>query len=418
MDTPGLQLLAVNLTKRCNLGCAHCYLDASTQKNGVPGEMTTEEVCAVLDEVAQLDYGTMIVLTGGEPLMRPDLEDIISHGAGLNLPMVVGTNGMMLTDQRTQSLKEAGVLGLGISVDSLDPDLHDRFRGMSGAWAKTMAGIDACKRHGLTFQIHFSITKDNSHELSGMISFALASGAKVLNIFFLVCTGRGESVSDISPERYEEVLNELIDAQKCHPDLIIRPRCAPHFKRIAYQRDPESPLNRISGQEGDGCIAGTHYCRITPKGGITACPYIPTEAGNIRKQSFTEVWSEAAELQRFRKPALKGACGECEFRKLCGGCRARPLGMGGDLMDTDPWCGYSPQGQAVIEPLQSLSDQISWSDEATTRLNRIPSMLRRMVKKRAEAYVAELGESQVTPEHLAVLSARRFGKGRPKKPFA
>ena len=417
MASPDLQLLAVNLTKRCNLACAHCYLDANTQKNGAANEVTGQEICAVLDEVAQLDYGTMIVLTGGEPLMRPDLEDIIAHGAGLGLPMVVGTNGMMLTDQRTRSLKEAGVLGLGISVDSLDPGIHDRFRGMAGAWSKTMAGIDACKRHGLTFQIHFSITKDNSDELADMISFAQASGAKVLNVFFLVCTGRGESVSNITPRRYEEVLDELIDAQKCHPDLIIRPRCAPHFKRIAHQRNPESPLNRISGQEGDGCIAGTHYCRITPTGGVTACPYIPIEAGNIRQQSFDEIWQSAANFQRFREPVLQGACGVCEYRKLCGGCRARPLGMGNDLMDADPWCDYVPEGGAVIEPLRSLSAEIGWSPEAEIRLERIPSMLRRMVRKRAEAYVAELGEGEVTPEHLAVLSARRFGKGRPKKPF-
>ncbi len=258
-----------------------------------------------------------------------------------------------------------------------------------------------------------SASNDAAAGGADIIAFSQASGAKVLNIFFLVCTGRGESVSDISPERYEEVLNELIDAQKCHPDLIIRPRCAPHFKRIAYQRDPESPLNRISGQEGDGCIAGTHYCRITPKGGVTACPYIPTEAGNIRKQKFAEVWKSAPELHRFREPALKGTCGDCEFRKLCGGCRARPLGMGDDLMDADPWCDYVPQGEPLIEPLRSLAEEISWSPEAISRLDRVPSMLRKMVKKRAEAYVAELGESLVTPEHLAVLSARRFGKGQP-----
>ena len=168
--------------------------------------------------------------------MRRDLEEIITYGAGLNLAMVVGTNGIMLTEQRVRSLKLAGVLGLGISVDSLNPQYHDRFRGRSGAWAKTMAGIKACRRNEVSFQIHFSISENNAHELPAMIDFARSCGARVLNIFFLVCTGRGESVTDLTPQRYEQILGELIEAQEQCSDLIIRARCAPHFKRVAHHR--------------------------------------------------------------------------------------------------------------------------------------------------------------------------------------
>jgi len=414
-----LSLLAINLTRRCNLACDHCYLDAHTLKHGSPLELTTDEVCWLLDDVVPCGDGTMVVLTGGEPLMRPDLEEIIAYGSGLDLAMVVGTNGMMLTEQRVRSLKRAGVLGLGISVDSLDPEYHDGFRGRSGALAKTMAGVDACRRNDVSFQIHFSIFESNAHELPAMIEFARDSGARVLNIFFLVCTGRGESVTDLTPQRYEQILGELIEAQERCSDLIIRARCAPHFKRVAHQRKPESALNRISGLDGDGCIAGTHYCRITPEGAVTACPYIPDEVGNIRRDPFKTLWATSPAMQLFREPELRGTCGACEYRKLCGGCRARPLALGGNLMDADPICVYQPRGGPVIEPLSDDAHaDIQWSAEAGQRLNRVPGFLRKMVRKRAEAYVAEMGLTCVMPEHLAELAAKRFGgSGRPGGPI-
>ena len=415
-DTNDLFLLAINLTNRCNLACDHCYMDAKTLKYGGENELTTAEVRGLLDQIADRSNETMIVLTGGEPLMRADLEELVAHGAGRGLSMVVGTNGVALTDKRVQSLKAAGAMGAGISVDSLDPQKHDAFRGLPGAWEKTLNGIEACKRHDLSFQIHFSVTEANAGEVPAMIDFARAAGARVLNVFFLVCTGRGESMSDISPITYERVLNQLVAAQEQSPDLLIRARCAPHYKRIAYQRNPASTLTRAAGYEGGGCLAGIHYCRITPEGGVTACPYIPDEEGSIRDAKFWDIWNQSPTFQSLRNPKLEGKCGSCEFQKLCGGCRARPLALGGSLMDTDPWCVHLPDGSAVIEPLIEQPQQLSWSEEAEKRLSRVPSFLRKMVKKRAESYVSELGLHTVTEEHLATLSAKRFGSGGPPRP--
>jgi len=412
-----LSLLAINLTERCNMRCAHCYLDAGQLCNGAANELTTTEVQDILDKIAGRDWGTMVVLTGGEPLLRKDLEAIISHGAEKGLAMVVGTNGMALTERRVASLKQAGVLGVGISLDSLDEARHDDFRGLKGGWQRTIAGIENCRAQDLSFQLHFSITEDNANELPDMIEFARACGARVLNTFFLVCTGRGESMSDISPLKYERVLSQIVSAQKKYTDLIIRARCAPHFKRIAHQQNPDSMLNRISGMEADGCIAGTHYCRITPEGGVTACPYIPDEAGNIRQSDFLDIWDNADDFKRLRAPELGGKCGQCEYSQLCGGCRARPIAAGRDLMDEDPFCVYVPQGGKVIAPLTDIDlADVRWSGEAEQRLGCIPFFVRRLVKKRAEAYVAGIGESVVTPEHLSSLSARRFGGNRPKMP--
>ncbi|MDO8813694.1 MAG: radical SAM protein [Gallionella sp.] len=415
-NTNDLFLLAINLTKRCNLACAHCYMDAETMQHGGENELTTDEVRGLLDDIAGRSTETMVVLTGGEPMMRGDLEKLVAHGTERGLAMVVGTNGVTLTDKRVQSLKAAGAMGIGISVDSLDPEKHDAFRGLPGAWEKTMAGIESCKRHDLSFQIHFSVTESNAGEVPSMIDFARAVGARVLNVFFLVCTGRGESMSDISPITYERVLNQLVAAQEQSQDLLIRARCAPHYKRIAYQRNPASTLTRAAGYEGGGCLAGIHYCRITPEGGVTACPYIPNEEGNIRDIKFWDIWNQSPTFRSLRNPGLQGKCGSCEFRKLCGGCRARPLALGDSLMDTDPWCIHVPAGSAVIEPLIAQPKKLAWSDEAEKRLSRVPSFLRKMVRNRAESYVLGLGLNVVTEEHLAALAAKRFGSNGSPRP--
>ena len=413
---PDLSLLAVNLTRRCNLACAHCYLDAKTLRAGDADELGTAEVQALLDDVATLGHGTMVVLTGGEPLLRKDLETLIRHGTALGLPMVIGTNAMMLSERRVLSLKQAGVLGLGISLDSLDPERHDRFRGYTGAWAKTLAGIERCRRNQVDFQLHFSVTDENAHELSAMIEFAQSCGARALNIFFVVCVGRARSLVTLAPARYENLLVELIQAQADHPELIVRPRCAPHYKRVAHQLQPRAAINRISGRDGDGCIAGIHYARVNHRGGVTACPYIEQEVGNIRATGFSALWADAADFVQLRSPTLGGKCGACEYRMLCGGCRARPLARGDGLMDADDLCVYQPQGQPVVNPLTSYVNAVPhWSPDAERRLARVPDFLRLMVKKRAETYVSELGEDQVTCQHLSDLAAARFGStGRPQ----
>jgi len=206
------------------------------------------------------------------------------------------------------------------------------------------------------------------------------------------------------------ILQQLVIAQEQTEDLIIRARCAPHFKRVAYQHNPNSTLTRAEGYEGGGCLAGLHYCRITPEGGVTACPYIPDEEGSIRQQSFWEIWDEAPSFKQLRDPHLNGKCGKCEFQKLCGGCRARPLAMGGSIMDADPWCGHYPTGQPIIEPyVEPKSNTVDWSPEAEKRLQRVPGFLRKMVRKRAEDFVRKQGEATVTPEHMSALASQRFG---------
>jgi radical SAM protein with 4Fe4S-binding SPASM domain len=415
-DSDQLQIIAINLTRRCNLACAHCYLDADDLTTPSPNELTTDEVKGLLDQIALHHDQTMVVLSGGEPLVRKDLEAICSHGKQLGLMLVIGSNGALLTERRVVSLKNAGAMGIGISVDSLDASRHDAFRGKPGSWHKTMTGIEHCRKHGFDFQIHFSITDSNYHEIEDIVLFARLSGARVVNFFFIICTGRAESVGDISAHHYESSLKKIIQLQQQYDNLIIRPRCAPYFKRIAWQMAPDSALNRISGMEGDGCIAGSHYCRVTPEGEVTACPYIEQSVGNIRDQDFHSIWTSAPDFLSLRNPQLNGKCGYCEFRKLCGGCRARPLAAGGHIMDEDTSCDYLPQGKDVIQPVTDFPGaDLVWTDEAHKTLVRIPGFLRAMIKKRTESYVIDLGEQFITIEHMKQLSARRFGDDLPWK---
>jgi len=405
-------LVALNLTRRCNLKCAHCYLDAGTLNCGDPEELATAEVCALLNEIAALSEETMVVLTGGEPLLRPDIMEIAAHASGLGLMVVMGTNGVLLNDKRVAALQKAGVSAAGISVDSLDAEYHDGFRGAPGSWAKTISGIDACRRAGLMFQVHFSVTDDNAHELDSMIEFCRSSGAAVLNVFFLVCTGRGETYTNISLDTYENVLRRVAQAARDEKELLVRARCAPHFKRMALEMDPPLPVTLIDGYEAGGCLAGTRYCRVTPTGGITACPYIEESVGSIREMPFADIWRDAPMFNELRTPKLEGRCGICEYSKLCGGCRARPYAKTGELMGEDFLCGHRPAGGAIIEPLMA-EGSIPWAQDAEERLARVPGFVRRFVRNRAESHAREIGAATVTAAHLEELAKRRFGDALP-----
>ncbi len=401
-------IVALNLTRRCNLACEHCYLDAGTRLDGENGELTTDEVKVLIDDIARLSEETMVVFTGGEPLLRRDLDDLVAHAASRGLMPVLGTNGVLITDDRAARLRQAGVQGVGISIDSLDPDFHDGFRGAPGSWLKSMSAIDACRRNDLRFQIHYSVTDDNAHELDDMIAFAKESGAFVLNVFFLVCTGRGEKVTNISLETYERTLRRITEAAHDEKGLMVRAKCAPHFKRMALELDPAWPVTAAHGYEAGGCLAGTRYARVTPEGDVTPCPYMEGSVGSIRDSDFADIWHDPDAFAALRAPKLEGRCGACEYSKLCGGCRARPFARDGNVMGEDFLCGYQPEGGAVIEPLSAIEAELPWSPEAEDWLKRVPPFVRKFVRRRAEEHVRKQGGNEVTAEIMGNLARERF----------
>src|SRR3990172_4719124 len=373
-------------------------------------ELTLDEGFHLIDEIASVNPDTILVLTGGEPLLYKHTIEFARYASTKGLMVVVGTNGLLLDDDTVKRLKESGVSGVGLSLDSLDPVRHDTFRGLPGAWKRTVEAIGRCRRHGLPFQIHNSVTSFNWREVPQIVEFAHQQGARVVNFFFMVCTGRGEELTDITPEQYEEVLSILIDLQGKYTGMLIRARCAPHFKRIAYQKDPHSPITKAEGYLGGGCLAGSHYCRIAPDGDVTPCPYMPLSVGNVRRDRFSEIWENAAVFRELRAPQLKGKCGECEYEELCGGCRARPYADHGDYLDEDLWCQYKPEGGEKIGVAEMKEDpKITWAAEAEARLNRLPFFLRSMIKGKVEKHAEEHGISVITPDLLDDLRRRRFG---------
>lgn len=407
METPWQPyLVAVNLTRRCNLACAHCYMDAEQRATAAAGELQDTELFRLFAEIGSRAPGTIMVLSGGEPLMRDDLEDLVEAGARSGLRMVLGTNGVLLRSYRAKSLKAAGLEGMGISLDSAGPSHHDTFRGVPGAFARTCAAIRICREAGIHAQIHFTVTRKNRHELAAAVDLARELGAGILNFFFLVCVGRGDGRMDLTPAEYEEALREIAALQKSSRGILVQTRCTPHFKRILYQEDPESPYTRATGYDGGGCPAATHYCRITPTGDVTPCPYMELSAGNIRKQGFWKIWDDARLLNSMRNPALlTGRCGSCEFKAICGGCRAKAL-VAGDLMGEDPSCSWIPQGNApvtIAEPVPAAAGGVDWTPEALERLDKVPLFLRKVVRRKLE----ERARAENTPVTADLMARHR-----------
>ncbi len=427
-----------NLTRRCNLECAHCYMSAFAGADA-RGELTSDECRRVIDEIAQVNPNVFLILTGGEPLLRRDIFDIAAYAADKRFTVVLGTNGVLLREREARRMRATGVLGASISLDSTDRRRHDLFRHLPGAWDGAIRATRVMQDEGLDFSLHMSVTDWNLEEVPAMIDLARELGAKVLNFFFLVRTGRGENLTDITPEQYERILTYLAKVQGVGNgppggfedpwstpvgragDLLIRAKCAPHWRRIIYQLDPSSRL--LQNYAHGSCPAGKYYCRITPEADVTPCPYMPVSAGNLRRASFADLWNGGAVLQELRDPKLGGRCGACEFSKICGGCRCRAYAAYGDYLAEDPACAYQPGGHGgrVIDlPGEQtfglpVSYGITWDEAARARLSAIPSFARGMVVKAVEAYARSQGRTTVTPEMLADARAKWGGRFRPQR---
>jgi radical SAM protein with 4Fe4S-binding SPASM domain len=471
-------VISWNLTYRCNLACEHCYLDAGgtplvgTTNFADRSELGTEECYAVIDQIAAFAPECVTILTGGEPLLRRDIIEIVRRAAERELWVVVGTNGVRITENVAQRLAEAGARGLSLSLDALDPERHDRFRMVRGAWQNTVDGAGILNRTGLPFIVQTTAGSHNLGELDAIADFAHERlAAKVWNLYFLVPTGRGQFVSDITPAQYDEVLASLYRIQRKYAGrMLVNAKCAPHYiKTVLENGDADARIRIYSGGAG-GCPAGTHYMGIRPNGDVTPCPYLPVFAGNLRKASLPDLWTSSDLFTGIRaRTALGGRCGDCEMNAHCGGCRARAYGMTGDLMAEDPLCTHTPgklagspllvyQGSipspvAVIGAPQArptgaergfggpASDgdggsggakppgllieygnesppAIAWDDAANERMKKIPAFVRGMVVRAVEDSCRKNGLDRVTVEELERIRARMptpkiFGNSAP-----
>jgi AdoMet-dependent heme synthase len=423
-----------NLTYRCNLACEHCYLDAG----GKPlvaedaafadrSELSTEECYRVVDEIAAFAPESITILTGGEPLLRRDILEIVRYAHGRGLWVVVGTNGVKITETLAALLKREGVRGLSLSLDALDPARHDAFRRVRGAWANTVEGARILGRVELPFIVQTTVGAHNVGELSAIAEFAHGElAAKVWNLYFLVPTGRGGFVSDIAPEQYDEVMRELQRIQHRYAGrMLVNAKCAPHYIKTVLENGG-AQIRTYSGGAG-GCPAGTHYMGIRPNGDVTPCPYLPVFAGTLRSSRLSDLWTSSELFAGIRRrTSLGGRCGECEMNGHCGGCRARAYGMTGDLMAEDPLCTHTPGtfagspllairgtasgpvalGGRTIEYGSESPPTIAWDDAAAARMKKIPAFVRGMVVRAVEDSCRKNGISRVTAEELERIRAR------------
>jgi radical SAM protein with 4Fe4S-binding SPASM domain len=320
-------IVAWEVTSACNLHCSYCRASATP----APGkdELTREEALSFIDEVSP--FATMIILSGGEPLLRPDIFELASHASGKGIRVALATNGTLLSREIAETIAGSGISRVSISLDGASQKIHDASRG-KGTFLRTLAGIEMLKGH-VPFQINMTITKDNFREVKAMMDLAESSGAVALHLFFLVPTGRGSEDDQIAPQVEEDLLS-WVAGEGGRRSIEVKVTCAPQLARFAGTRPGGKAL------AGSSCLAGTGFVFISRRGDVSPCGYLPVIAGNIRERSFAEIWKESPLFLELRERKLKGKCGRCSYQRICGGCRARAYAYTGDFMETDPLCAY------------------------------------------------------------------------------
>jgi heme b synthase len=344
-----LKWIAWEITRKCNLKCIHCRSSSEIEVKGHP-DFSTEEAFRIIDDITSYAK-PVIVLSGGEPLVRRDVFEIANYGTDKGLRMCLATNGTLVTDDVCDKMKASGIKIVSLSLDGSTEDIHDDFRNQRGAFAGTINAAGLFKKHGIEFIINSSFTKRNQEEIPKVYNLAKELGATAWYMFMIVPTGRGEELMNelISKDDYEEILEWHYRMEKDEKDMLVRPTCAPHYYRVVLQKSKEEGTKlerrtlKFSTGGAKGCIAGQLIALIDVDGNVLPCSYFPKPAGNIKKESLKEIWENSAlfkELRDFKK--YKGKCGSCEYITVCGGCRARAYSVYGDYLEEEPFCSYIP----------------------------------------------------------------------------
>lgn len=345
-ELPTLRLVAWETTRNCNLSCIHCR--ASATHGPYSGELDTQAAFNLLDEVASVG-NPIIILTGGEPLLRNDIFDIAAYGTSKNLRMVMAVNGTLVTPQIVSRMLESGIRRISVSIDGGTEESHDSFRGVKGAFAGALEGLRNAKKAGLEFQINTTITKSNLRQIPAILKLAESIGAVAHHIFLLVPTGRGKYLigQEIDAQEYEQTLNWFYD-QRDKTSLQLKATCAPHYYRILRQRAKAEGRQVTFESHGldavtRGCLAGTGFCFVSHVGIVQPCGFLDLSCGDVTKQSFGDIWRSSEVFRTLRQTSqLGGKCGFCEYRRVCSGCRARAYEATGDFMAAEPLCLHQP----------------------------------------------------------------------------
>jgi heme b synthase len=345
--SPVCRLIAWEVTRSCNLACKHCRAEAHLEP--YPGELSTDEAKALIDTFP--DVGNpIIIFTGGEPLMRHDIFELVAHAKSKGLRCVMAPNGTLVTAEIARKMVEAGIERCSLSVDGPDAATHDEFRGVEGSFQGVLNAIEHFKSVGLEFQINTTVTRGNLGSFKDIFQLAERVGAAAWHIFLLVPTGRAAQLGAevISAEEYENVLNWFYDFRKT-TTMQLKATCAPHYHRILRQRAKEdgTPVtfeNFGLDAVSRGCLGGVGFCFISHTGQVQPCGYLELDCGQVKEAPFPQIWRASRQFLNLRDPkTYTGKCGSCEYERVCGGCRARAATMRGDYLAEEPLCSHTPR---------------------------------------------------------------------------
>lgn len=347
-QAPELRLVFWELTARCNLACRHCRAEAQVQ--AVEGELDTAEILRVAGDIRKTG-DPILVLTGGEALMRGDFFEIACDCTNRFTRVALATNGTLVDRAMAELIKASGIARVSISLDGATAATHDAFRGMTGSFDAALRGFDALRLAALSVQVNVTVSRHNLAELPSILDLALNRGADAFHVFVLVPVGCGAEIDDeerLSPAQMEHVLRWLFDrSMELRGRVHVKATCAPQYYRVMREESRSRGLPRGGSGRGmdamtRGCLAGTAVCFVSRTGDVQPCGYLPVVAGNVRERRFPDIWRDSEIFATLRNPsALKGKCQACGYRMVCAGCRARALAETGDFMAADPDCIYS-----------------------------------------------------------------------------
>jgi radical SAM protein with 4Fe4S-binding SPASM domain len=349
-------LVVWNVTRRCNLRCAHCYIDATS--TAAAGELTTAEARTMIADLAEMG-APVLLFSGGEPLLRDDIFELAPYAAAKGVRPVLSTNGVLITDEVAERIRDAGFRYVGVSIDGTE-EYHDGFRGAAGAWRRSWEGVERCLKHGVRGGVRFTLTRDNADQLPAVLEETVRRGVPRFCMYHLVYAGRGTDMADqdlpVSKKRAvvewlagrarelgEGGVELEILTTDNHADGIYL------WQRIAADGGDGDEVMDLLRRHG-GCSAGRKFANVGPTGDVHPCQFwTHVSLGNIRQRRFSEIWSDDSGLigqLRARETLLGGKCGRCRFQEVCGGCRVRAQAITGDVWAQDPACYLSEEETA------------------------------------------------------------------------
>jgi len=327
------------VTNACNLRCRQCH--ASSGKP-LPNELTTEEGKKLLDDIAGIGEFRMLALGGGEPLVRPDIFELVAYARSLGLEISIATNGTLLTLEMAKEFKKMGVANIAVGINANDESVHEQITRVPGSFEKTRQAIYATKEVGMNLQFNTTVMKENREAIPGLLDLASEVEAQIVLLYQLVPEGRGEEAMELSRREYRALTEMVAEKQKVSR-AIIEPTCSPQYWAYLMKRKGDKPPAlemKLARTLFKGCVAGSGLCYIKPDGEVWPCPFVPLSGGNVRERSLKEIWYESELFRSLKdRERLTGEmCSQCRFKYICGGCRGRAYAHSGDYLGDDPLC--------------------------------------------------------------------------------